>query len=74
MNPTEARSVIKSSDNVSIVEEDLDPDDKRMGRAQFLVSPVSSKDEVKEEFKDSELDVFEGERAPNHLMYLALPP
>lgn len=74
MNPTEAKAVIESSETVSIVEEDLDPDDNRMGRAQFLVSPISSKDEVEEEFEDSDIEVFEGERAPDHFIYLVLPP
>lgn len=74
MTPEKAAEVLEASDSLSIVERDLDPDDARMGRAQFLISPLKSKQVIRDEFEDSELEVFKGENAPSQFIYIALPP
>ena len=68
MTPKEAQQELEDEDNIVIIESDLDPDDPRKGRAQFLIEPIGDF-----ELPD-ELDVHNVERSPPQFRHVALPP
>lgn len=74
MTPEEADEFLSSYEHIIVVERDLDPDDSRMGRAQFLVTLVDADNEtVEADVAEYGLECFR-RTGPEQFKYIALPP
>lgn len=73
MTPEEADEFVSNHSGIEVIERDLDPDDEKMGRAQFLVTLIDSDAEIERELEDTELEIFK-ESKPNQFRHIALPP